>query len=1014
MVIKPKDVVELGYLTDLDTGDLQPRVKRTLGQYLDEELAGEHDLTRKNAISPPATDAEQSLNTPEGEPTGPGIAPPPPEGFGLDLSSYSKSEYIGKTIRSVGEFLQKGGHVVRPGRVTGNEFLGIVDSTATAPEDANNLPGKIVQAHVAAIVGAYNRFKGAEDRFTLAASRVASVQKTKGRYDPNALAITSETLAKVGPLLSLRGTGEFLADGPVDPDAGDVQAATLLPGEAQLVSPLGMPTSRLDASLALADLLRAAGADSAAVGALARPAATAPDDAQGGDGRYAGRTSGNMNNHLEPFSGLLPLGMIALHITLAVVAFVGIQVLMFLLAMLAQPAKTARDADGSRPKGKHLRTLGQSEGSLDVADIADFIGIKPIRFDFKRCVNKGFSVFYGLEDGSATDKLQKIALEAPGYYAMFSRLLTRAVASTAQKIDEAVDSATGPLEVINSVVGIADAIRGSRIISVINFFAQLGDMRIALEKDEIDDIEFGSNLDKLRGDPSVRSIIRHREANSVRLAWRCGAARSSVVLPATVILGGAAIAEGGAGVVAAYAKGTELDDLTIADRIKTEDRERLERALDSEYVPFYFHDLRTNEIVAFHSFLKSLGDSITPEWTETEGYGRVDPIGTYKRTRRRVSLSFYAVSTSPDDFDVMWRKLDRLAQMCYPQWSRGRIMAAAVGGETIAFVQPFSQVLAGSPLIRMRVGDVVRSNYSRFGLARVFGLGIPGTFGSTAPSAGTSTEDEMANIEASGALRAAKDHADVFNSFMNRMLTGDWRSGDTAFLRPCSDPVSTGFGGGYSAREQGGGGLLDSLNPLSGFTDDPTNLPLRNVSPVRVRVVDVAGDDFPGGFIVKPTLLDGAVSLNEYIAYSGDLSPDEDELAVKLKGSFPGGPKPEAVQRLMSIDNPVVRSFEEAGGKGLGGWISSLSIDFGESTWETEVYGSQAPKFCKITLEFSVVHDIAPGIGHDGSVRAPVYPVGRAVRALVRGSTGARADRDEFEARRRIVNTVRVPFKQRG
>jgi hypothetical protein len=43
------------------------------------------------------------------------------------------------------------------------------------------------------------------------------------------------------------------------------------------------------------------------------------------------------------------------------------------------------------------------------------------------------------------------------------------------------------------------------------------------------------------------------------------------------------------------------------------------------------------------------------------------------------------------------------------------------------FEQPFSQVVGGTPLIRLRIGDVVKSNYSRFNLSRLFGAGAPDT-----------------------------------------------------------------------------------------------------------------------------------------------------------------------------------------------------------------------------------------------------------------------------------------------
>jgi len=43
--------------------------------------------------------------------------------------------------------------------------------------------------------------------------------------------------------------------------------------------------------------------------------------------------------------------------------------------------------------------------------------------------------------------------------------------------------------------------------------------------------------------------------------------------------------------------------------------------------------------------------------------------------------------------------------------------------ETVSFEQPFSQVVGGTPVIRMRVGDLIKSNYSRYSMARVMGVG---------------------------------------------------------------------------------------------------------------------------------------------------------------------------------------------------------------------------------------------------------------------------------------------------
>ena len=67
----------------------------------------------------------------------------------------------------------------------------------------------------------------------------------------------------------------------------------------------------------------------------------------------------------------------------------------------------------------------------------------------------------------------------------------------------------------------------------------------------------------------------------------------------------------------------------------------------------------------------------------------------------------------------MWYKINKFITLLYPQWTQGTLL----GNTSSTFYQPFSQVLGASPIIRLRVGDVIKSNYSRFALARTFGIG---------------------------------------------------------------------------------------------------------------------------------------------------------------------------------------------------------------------------------------------------------------------------------------------------
>jgi hypothetical protein len=82
-------------------------------------------------------------------------------------------------------------------------------------------------------------------------------------------------------------------------------------------------------------------------------------------------------------------------------------------------------------------------------------------------------------------------------------------------------------------------------------------------------------------------------------------------------------------------------------------------------------------------------------------------------------------------------------------------------------------------------------------------------------------------------------------------------------------------------------------------------------------------------------------------------------------------------------ENSVVRSFEDAGGKGLAGVITSLQYNWHDenTTWEID-QGSKAPMMCKVTIQFNPIHDIPMGLDNNGFMRAPAYPVGRHVNSL--------------------------------
>jgi hypothetical protein len=156
------------------------------------------------------------------------------------------------------------------------------------------------------------------------------------------------------------------------------------------------------------------------------------------------------------------------------------------------------------------------------------------------------------------------------------------------------------------------------------------------------------------------------------------------------------------------------------DRLDELSRIKIEAMLGSEYLPFYFHDLRTNEILGFHAFLTSLSDDYSVNYETSTGIGRIESIKSYKDTQRKIGLSFLLAATSAQDFDHMWDKINKLTTLVYPQYTRGKIYDNQETG--YKFEKPFTQQVAAGPMVRLRVGNLFTSNYSRFNLAGVFGL----------------------------------------------------------------------------------------------------------------------------------------------------------------------------------------------------------------------------------------------------------------------------------------------------
>lgn len=858
---------------------------------------------------------------------------------------------ISQTYRPDTSFVKKGKS--GNGEVNGNNLLS--DQNA-------NVDQKVAQKYVSQTLR-NNRFNSNRTMKSIIGNdkkfNPDHPEEGKGSYKKHAKLGTDLTdghLANVGPMLTLRATKELnsVSDtgyGTGGPSGTGASASSLLPG----LSQVGVARVSTD-DLQVDSVLKALIAGEA-------QQANITEGSSGPTNVIALSTSyGQMNNVLERFSGLLPLGMIAAATALSIALNVALRAVLavFLLITNASNSNSVKRDDIGRfiPGDSRYNPAFQKTTFPPIPLPAKLFGLQETVNPYGDAVSEGIKVFFG---GKVGDSLTRIA-ESPGFYATFCRSIVRSAADLIRSL-EGVGTGN-PIQVAENIIGFVDAIKSSKVVIVMNIFAQIGDSSLS-QAAKLKNLGSNSDIDNLQGLDAMRS----RMPGSLKTAWGASTTRSSIVLPSSVR---SAMLSSKPGLLGNFISDKSEIEIEYS-KISSKQLEFIEDSLDSEYMPFYFHDLRTNEIVSFHAFLANLSEDFTANYDSLDGYGRIDSVKLYKNTQRKISVQFYVAATNNDDFDSMWLKINKLTTLVYPQWSKGTVLNASDN----KFVQPFSQVPSASPLMRIRVGDLWTSNYSRFSLARIFGLGSDETFKLKEFINKNNSIDQYSN----SVLTAIEKIKDNNSSLPNETI---W------VLEP----------GDYEAATKTGGPLGAALGAVTSIASSvgigaPANTRviarLRNYT--KVAITEVVNNNVYAVKIMQDEGLSDEVKQSRFLVSKSHLSMNNDTLismGIREPGSgldnLSDSQKSEQItnisQFFSSENNAIVKGYEAAKGKGIAALVESLNFDWNSVPWETGKDGSRAPKMCKVTMNMAVVHDIAPGIDSEGFNRAPIYSVGKQSNAM--------------------------------
>ena len=112
-------------------------------------------------------------------------------------------------------------------------------------------------------------------------------------------------------------------------------------------------------------------------------------------------------------------------------------------------------------------------------------------------------------------------------------------------------------------------------------------------------------------------------------------------------------------------------------------------------LPLYFKDLRDKTYVFFRGYLSGITENVSPSWAAENYIGRSEPVYIYERAERDINFSLKLFATTKDELPVIYKKMNRLTSMCYPEYKKDTLL------DNKQRMKP--------PLVKFRMGDMYGS-----------------------------------------------------------------------------------------------------------------------------------------------------------------------------------------------------------------------------------------------------------------------------------------------------------------
>lgn len=679
-----------------------------------------------------------------------------------------------------------------------------------------------------------------------------------------------------------------------------------------------------------------------------------------------------------------------------------------------------RQVNNSNQTGRKNRVLNRVEGFTRLVGIntpgnQSFFGLSETSFDYTKCVRRGLRAFFGFgADGSLANSTMFV--QNPGYSSVILRMI---VSDTINIFGSSVlgslipkgfpsntKAPSGVIEGIEQGSSTIEKLRTSKLLKFMNVVANIGDIVLALEEMQLDQLMDSDDIFESTELTDIASIVDNQGNGASKLNNAVKRSRLSETFGKKLSWSGETTPN-----LFLYSQFFEkarkkfrgdIDEATNnsyvntiltrfsskANNIKIDNNTviALEKELNSSYLPFYFQDLRTNEIISFHGFLTDLSDGFSTQYEETEGYGRAGSVYSYKNTKRKTSVKFWMVATNKTDFDLMWHKLNRLIAMSQPMYTEGRRINFTEGDTTnrttTKLIQPFSQIPGSTPVVRVRVGDLITSNKSKIDIARIHGFGNENVF---AIENRQLNAEEIREIQETATLNSNEERDRVSASRVGfregenytfktpeQVYKASHRQPNLPEFKLVNAPPPT-------IRRRGSAtGQLTNIN--SSTTATITKI-IRNNDSITTLVVKVLGTNY---YIENNSLgiLNDVSQEQLLVANTAGDAASQNTFNSRINEQTPTAlDTNDELNKLQEM--PVFKAFNDNVGEGMLAVIESISPNFDVTTnvWETEG-GSVAPKMFEVAVDLLPMFDINPGLASDGAMIGSPYRVGRINHAM--------------------------------